>query len=454
VTVAGRRLFEEGDKVFGSTQATRRILVATLATTLVTGLSAGWLPVGGAAAEGQRRRTSRRATGAANRPAPAPTPVVVPRLSTRDAAAGDASAIAVPSQQGPAPQTTPTPGPAPSPAPTPSPRTSPPAPTPAADDEIGDDEVVRVTSNLVVVPVSVTDERGEPVQGLKREDFRLEEEGRGQELTELGDADQVPLDIALVFDLSSSVTKNFEFQKGAAAGFLREVMKSADRAAVFSITQQSQLLQPLGPADAAATRISTLQPAQVSTGTAFYDTVRAATRYLAENAPERHRRVILVISDGEDNFSDAIRDATATALNKSDEGEDPKARLARVNEQTLGQHRRALDKLMREVQAADAVFYSINPSGPGLRLNVISQRAQDGMTQLATATGGAAFVPAAAGKLEQVFRQIAAELRAQYLLQYLSNNQAQPGKFLRIKVTTPSRTGLRVRARQGYFKKG
>jgi hypothetical protein len=56
--------------------------------------------------------------------------------------------------------------------------------------------------------------------------------------------------------------------------------------------------------------------------------------------------------------------------------------------------------------------------------------------------------------LEPVFRQIAAELRAQYLLQYLSNNEAPAGKFLNIRVTTPARPGLNVRARQGYYKKG
>jgi Ca-activated chloride channel homolog len=439
------RTFSRRDyQVFRSTEAARSILCGVIMSALL----AAALPAFETRAAGQRRRTARRAQNAAARPAP--TPVVVPRLPAREAGTGDAApvAVTVPSrQQGAAPQSTPRPTPSPA-------ARQQPAPQPPADETIGDDEVVRVTSNLIVVPVSVTDERGEPVQGLKREDFRLEEEGRAQELAEVGDADQVPLDIALVFDLSSSVTKNFEFEKQAAAGFLRQVLKSSDRAAVFSIAEKPLLLQPLGAVDAAAAKISALQPAQVKTGTAFYDTVRAATKYLSTNAPERHRRVVLVISDGEDNFSDEIRDATVAAFNKTEDNSDSKARLARINEQTRAQHQRALARLLREVQAADAVFYSINPSGPGLRLNVISQRAQDGMAQLATTTGGTAFVPPAVENLEQVFRQIAGELRAQYLLQYLSNNEAQPGKFLRINVSTPARTGVRVRARQGYFKKG
>src|SRR5437660_12627369 len=109
-------------------------------------------------------------------------------------------------------------------------------------------------------------------------------------------------------------------------------------------------------------------------------------------------------------------------------------------------HARAVQKVLREVQHADAVFYSITPSGTSIHLNVISQRAQDQMKMLADSTGGNSFVPPKLEDLEIIFRQIAAELRAQYLLQYLSNSQAPAGKFLNIKVTTPARTRLNIRA--------
>ena len=306
---------------------------------------------------------------------------------------------------------------------------------------------MRVTSNLVVVPVAVTDSAGNAVQGLKKEDFRLEEEGRAQELQAVGDADQVPLDIAVVFDISSSVTKNFDFEKRSAAGFLKEVLKPIDRAAVFGLAERPQLVQPLATADSATSKLLTIPAALSPTGTAFYDTVKAAARYLAQNAPERNRRVILVISDGEDNFSDDVRDAMLA------EGRGG-ATQAEAMESQRALHARAVQKVLRVVQHADAVFYSINPSGPSIRLNIISQRAQDQMKMLADSTGGNAFVPPRLEDLETIFRQIAAELRAQYLLQYLSNNEAPAGKFLRIKVTTPARNGLQIRARQGYYKKG
>src|ERR687898_3157766 len=79
--------------------------------------------------------------------------------------------------------------PPPPPKPTPKPT---PVPTPPLKDE--DFDVVRVTSSLVMVPVSVVDGQGEPVLGLQLPDFRLDEEGKMQEITQIGNPDQVPLD--------------------------------------------------------------------------------------------------------------------------------------------------------------------------------------------------------------------------------------------------------------------
>jgi len=400
---------------------------------LLSGVTLCAVALSGAHARTQTKRTTKSA-----RATPTPTPVVVPRRAPQSAATPRPTptpprVVVVPSQTDAPPP--------------PVPRRPTPTPTPAKEETIDETEVVRVTSNLVVVPVAVTDSAGSAGQGLKKDDFRLEEEGRAQELQAVGDADQVPLDIAVVFDISSSVTKNFDFEKRSAAGFLKEVLKPIDRAAVFGLAERPQLVQPLATADSATSKLLTIPAALSPTGTAFYDTVTAAARYLAQNAPERNRRVILVISDGEDNFSDDVRDAMLA------EGRGG-ATQAEAMESQRALHARAVQKVLREVQHADAVFYSINPSGPGIRLNVISQRAQDQMKMLADSTGGNAFVPPRLEDLETIFRQIAAELRAQYLLQYLSNNEAPAGKFLRIKVTTPSRTGLQIRARQGYYKKG
>src|SRR6266478_7628872 len=111
--------------------------------------------------------------------------------------------------------------PPPPPAPTPKPT---PTPAPPKDEDF---DVIRVSSNLVMVPVSVVDARGEPVRGLQVSDFRLDEEGRTQQIVEIGNPDEVPLDIAILFDVSSSVSQKgfFSFQQQAAASFLKQVMK-------------------------------------------------------------------------------------------------------------------------------------------------------------------------------------------------------------------------------------
>jgi VWFA-related protein len=166
----------------------------------------------------------------------------------------------------------------------------------------------------------------------------------------------------------------------------------------------------------------------------------------------------VVISDGEDNFSNRVRDSALAAYRATRDETDltpaARARIRAASEAALQNgHRKAQAEVLREVQTANAVFYAINPSGQALRLNVISTRAQNAMQQLASATGGTAFVPERIENLEEVFGRIASELRAQYLLQYYSNDKSGGTAFRRIAVSTPARPQLRVRAREGYYPK-
>ena len=302
------------------------------------------------------------------------------------------------------------------PPPPPPPRPKP-TPKPVVEIPTDDDEIINVVSKLVVVPVSVTDARGEPVRGLTIADFRIEERGRKQEITAIGDPDDVPLEIALLLDVSGSVRDRFDFERDAATRFLRQVLRSQDRATLFFIDATPRRISDRDTAENSVRKLAAarLSPDQT---TAFYDTVVAAAKHLRKDTPARHRRVIVALTDGFDTNSELVRSIVTTT---------------------------------REVQGAEAVFYAINPSGSSLWLNEISKKAQSELVQLAAATGGTAFVPAVADELDTVFRRIGAELRTQYLLQYYSNNEAAPGQFLPITVSTPKRQEFRVRARQGYY---
>src|SRR5262245_50361511 len=99
-----------------------------------------------------------------------------------------------------------------------------PTPTPKQDVVVEDDEVIKVDSKLVVVSVSVTDAQGQPVAGLKAPDFRLLEENKLQTIDQVGTAEEVPLEIVVLLDISGSVDPLFEFEQKTAALFLQEVM--------------------------------------------------------------------------------------------------------------------------------------------------------------------------------------------------------------------------------------
>lgn len=319
-------------------------------------------------------------------------------------------------------------------------------------------EVVRITSNLIIVPVSVTDAQGNPVLGLKQTDFRIQEDGRTQEIAQMGDPEQVPLDIALLIDVSSSVSERFAFEEQAATRFLKQVLRPVDRASVYAIDRTPRLEQARTTSEIASAKLLTIKAATGPSPTAFYDTVIDAARYLATNTPDQHRRVIVAITDGEDNFSNSVRDQSVAVYRATQSEDDTTAagrqRIRSASEAALlAAHQKAQAQMQLEVQKVNAVFYSINPSGTSIRLNSISTRAQNAMQQLATATGGTAFLPEAITALESVFSRIASELRAQYLLQYYSDNQSSERSFRRIAVSSPARSELRVRAREGYYPK-
>ena len=186
-----------------------------------------------------------------------------------------------------------------------------PTPTPVKIDD--PNEVIKVNSRLVIVPTSVTDASGNAVTGLTANEFKINEEGRSQTIESVSPGEKVPLEIALLFDVSASTDAMFGYELETAASFLAGVMKPDDRASVFTIGETPVLVQPRGTADKAVAAIKGLQPTKKYT--AFFDTVSAAAEYLRKNAPEHSRRVIVVISDGEDTNSDGMsRRRSRTAI--------------------------------------------------------------------------------------------------------------------------------------------
>ena len=343
-------------------------------------------------------------------------------------------------------------------------------PTPAK--QAGEDDEIKIESRLVVVPVAVTDANGNPVLGLTKKDFAVSEEGKRQEVDNVGNADTVPLEIALLFDVSASTDAMFKFQQETAAKFLQDVMKPIDRATIFTIGQKPILVQGREEAAKAMDAVRNVTPTKGAT--AFFDSVRTAADFLRINAPQGSRRVIVVISDGEDNFSEGIQRAQRNAERKVvDNTPDPEYKrlnqLIMRAQDTAKNSERA--KVLKGLQDADVVHYSINPAGSSYTLNKISVFGQENMQRFSQETGGTAFLPKFlpidtkdelansgnmkknAATLEQIFKQLANELRAQYLVQYYSETEYPEGRFVKLDVKLQLAASNRLRARQGYYVK-
>lgn len=349
--------------------------------------------------------------------------------------------------------------------------TAKPTPTPKPQ-KIDDDEVIKIESRLVVVPVSVTDASGQPVLGLKEKDFFVREENKPQQIERVTDAEKIPLEIALLFDVSASTDAMFQFQQETAARFLQEVMRPEDRATIFTIGERPLMIQARGTSEQSTVSIKTIRPTKEFT--AFYDSVYAAASYLQKNAPSGRRKVLLVISDGEDTNSERIRKAIQegyASLGKKLDTLDSKTlyqlTVARRNEASAREQLTVLQAL----QNADTVFYSINPAGSSYQLNKMSQYGQSNLQKFADETGGTAFLP----KFQQtalkdplqnsqnmrlnqetlikIFRQLTNELQAQYLVQYYSEEDFPNDKYVKLDLGLTAPNKYRIRARQGYFVK-
>ncbi len=340
-------------------------------------------------------------------------------------------------------------------------------PTPPVED---DGEVIKVESRLVVVPVSVLDANGQSVLGLKAQDFRVAEDNKAQEIAQVGDAEKVPLEIALLFDISASTDAMFQFEQETAAKFLQEVMRPDDRATIFTIGEGAKIIQARESAANSAIAIKSIQP--TGQQTAFYDSVNAAANYLQKNTPQGRRKVIVVISDGDDTNSRGILDAIFAVERKIVQGNTSREKLRDIRVKARDAAKiREQDKVLKSLQNADAVFYSINPGGNSYQLNQSSVFGQSNMQKFAEQTGGTAFLPKFQPitlkdnlqnsyntrfnqeTLTKIFQQLANELQAQYLVQYYSDGDFPTNKYVKLDVGLNNSQNFRVRARQGYFVK-
>jgi len=266
-------------------------------------------------------------------------------------------------------------------------------------------------TDLVVLHVNVFDARSDAVPDLAQSAFQVFEEGERQEITFFSSAD-VPIAIGLVLDGSASMITRRSLVVAGAEGFIRASRPDDE---LFTVYFNEHVRFGLPPT-VAFTGQSTLLRAAIShyrAGgmTALYDAVIAGLDHL-ERATHQ-KRVLVVLSDGEDNAS-----------------------------------RHTQTELLDRVRRSDALVYTVSNANRRTGLDADPRL----LRRLADAGGGVAYFPDSDEEVVDRLDVIAANVRRGYLIGYVPRSGAHDGTFRRIRVAVqaPGRARLTVRSREGY----
>ncbi|MET0624241.1 MAG: VWA domain-containing protein [Pyrinomonadaceae bacterium] len=308
-----------------------------------------------------------------------------------------------------------------------------------ADEQINEDEVVRINASEVLLPVTVRDASGALVTNLGRKDFKVFEDGREQPLSDIS-LRQVPVDVALLVDASSSVAESFEDFRRAAEEFAARVSPD-DRFCLVKFDDRVELLL-----DWSKSRLQLRRAlARLTTGvfTRFNDALLLSAR--EQFRPGERRRALVFLSDGIDsNRGTATAEAALRALL-----ETQVTVYGIANTEIERARKRAeLDNLLNGNDAS--VRFNqlrIGDLQESLRVLDASERNLEAMTR---STGGRLYKPRSFHALGGVYTEIADELRHQYALYYTPSNAARDGRFRRVRVEVAGGV-YEVSTRVGYF---
>jgi VWFA-related protein len=276
----------------------------------------------------------------------------------------------------------------------------------------GEQSAIKVRVELVNVLTTVTDKKNRLVTDLTKDDFRIFEDGKPQDIRFFSRESDLPLRIGILIDASNSVRARLRFEQEAAIDFLNiAVRPGKDLAFVVAFDLEPQLVQDY--TDDMEKLSNAIQGLQAGGVTSLFDAMffSCKEKMLFFPPPEPYlRRVMIIISDGEDNQS------------------------VHTREEALGM-----------AQRAEVTVFTISTNRTGA-----AGRGDNVLRRLANETGGHAFFPFEAGDLAADFHEIASELRSQYSLAYVSTNPAHDGTFRNITIQ-PVGKNLHARAKNGYF---
>lgn len=314
-----------------------------------------------------------------------------------------------------------------------------PTPTPNQDEqEIDPDDVISVNTTEVLLPVTVRDSAGLLVSNLTRKDFRVFEGGIEQPLSDLS-LRQVPVDVAVIVDASSSVVENLDDFRNAAEGFASH-LAVGDRVSLIQFDDRVVLLQDWTTSLVQFRRA--LKRVVPGMFTRFHDAMLLASRDQASRRNARH--AIIVLTDGIDSGRGTTFEAALRAALQSQT-------TVYVVGNTQIERARKQEELTTLLSSSDSALRFNQLRIDDLRLGLAAiGDSERNLEQLTTATGGRLYKPSSFSDLEKTYAEVAAELRHQYTLYYSPLNMKRDGKFRRVRVETTN-PKHQVAARIGYY---
>lgn len=283
------------------------------------------------------------------------------------------------------------------------------------------DDVVRIGVTDVRLPVSVVDKKDRFIFELSKDDFQIYEDKRPQEIKHFQAKSDIPLDIAILLDTSSSVRGKLKFEKESAVSFVQTVLqRRRDRVLFATFDNLVALHQDFTDSTELLSKAIDSNKIKAKGETRLYDAIyRVCEEKMG--ADRTHRGVIIVISDGDDTISDrSLEDAIAIA------------------------------------QKREVTIYSISTKAGGffgVSAGTVKNAEDKALQKLGDSTGGKVYFPGDQLALERNFRSITDDVRNQYIIVYEPDNQNFDGshRAIEVRVVNPRYKDMKVRSRRGYI---
>jgi len=290
-------------------------------------------------------------------------------------------------------------------------QTTPPTVRPGTPEVQREDDTISVFVDRVNLLFTVADKKGKFVTNLRKEDFKVYEDDKLQTITNFSSESNLPLTISLLVDTSGSIRDKLKFEEEAAIEFFYSTLqRGKDKALVISFDSGVELLQDF--TDDPEKLADKIRKIRSGGGTALYDAI-----YLAVNeklSTQDGRRILILISDGDDNSS-----------------------------------RVALSETLEAAQRNEVTIYAISTNSTSFG-SKDQERGDKTLKKFAEETGGKAFFPLKIQDLASSFLDIHDELRSQYQIAYRPLNDKRDGTFRRTRVDINDKR-FKARAKTGYY---